>query len=183
MTTQPPASSAGRTTRATSSARAAANRVASATGVSAPGSPESRISRTRSPRGVPPGSRVAVTAQPARLEGLGQQPRLGALAAAVDPLQGDEAARAQSPTRTAATATPAISARQMAHPAQRARRAGLRRRSRTSAWCARPGVHAGAVLFVWGGHRLTLGSLSPAISSAMLTTASVVTDIGRKVAA
>ena len=70
---------------------------ASATGVRAPGSPESRISRTRSPRGVPPGSRVARHGQPARLEGLGQQPRLGALAAAVDPLQGDEAARHSEP--------------------------------------------------------------------------------------
>src|SRR3954447_13238997 len=62
MTTAP-CSSAGWITRSTSSARAAANRAASAHG-EMPSSP-SKSSRTRSPSLVPPGSRVATTSRPA----------------------------------------------------------------------------------------------------------------------
>src|SRR5919201_528272 len=62
QTTSAPPSSAGRITRAASSARAAAKSAASAQAVSSV--PCSRSSRTRSPKSVPPGSRVATTFRP-----------------------------------------------------------------------------------------------------------------------
>src|SRR3954471_11672427 len=61
MTTAPP-SSAGAITRSTSSARAEAKSAASAHGEMP--SPLRRSSRTCSPRGVPPGSRVVTTSRP-----------------------------------------------------------------------------------------------------------------------
>src|SRR5438876_413706 len=60
--TMAPRSSAGPITSSTSSARAAANRAASAQGEIP--FPVRRSSRTRSPSGVPPGSRVVTTSRP-----------------------------------------------------------------------------------------------------------------------
>jgi hypothetical protein len=70
-------------------------------------------------------------------EGVGQQRGLGALAAAVDALQGQQAAGYQGWTRRAPTITPAARASARARPAHGIQRGGVRTTSRTSASSAR----------------------------------------------
>ena len=76
-------------------------------------------------------------AQAAALQGLGEQPGLGRLAAAVDALEGDEARRYQGPTRTAASTTVTARATHRTQPAHLAARCGLRGAQRISASSAR----------------------------------------------
>ena len=85
-----PASSAGRDdARRTSSARAAQNSISSARGSSSTAA-SFRRSRIRSPACVPPGSRSSSVPGPSA---SASSARLGALARAVDPFEGDEHCR------------------------------------------------------------------------------------------